>query len=114
MPPPAAISLIPCAFEPHLELFRAIASVDEMGVAIDQRRRHPAAFAVNDLFRAWGFDLFPGELNAAVRRDQRAAQYHADPLRPRREGGETRVTPKRGCESFGHLLRGALFSWPHF
>ena len=33
--------------EPHLELAGAVAAVHEMRMAIDQSRRHHAAFAVN-------------------------------------------------------------------
>lgn len=44
MPPPErAISSYDAA-EPLLELGHSIASVDEMGVAVDQSRRHPESF----------------------------------------------------------------------
>ena len=41
--------LVGRAGQPHLELVGAVAGMDEMGVAIDQARRDPAAFAVDDL-----------------------------------------------------------------
>ncbi len=39
------------AGKPHLELVRPVARMDQMGVAIDQTRRDPPAFAVDHLAR---------------------------------------------------------------
>lgn len=37
------------AIQPHLELAGAVAAMDDVGVAIDETRRHPAAFEIGDL-----------------------------------------------------------------
>ncbi len=46
--------LIGRAVEPHLELPGAVAGMDQMGVAVDQARRDPAARAVDRLRRVEG------------------------------------------------------------
>jgi hypothetical protein len=50
MPPPArAISFIARALQAHLEFMGAVAAINQMGVAIDQAGRDPAAAAIDDL-----------------------------------------------------------------
>ena len=51
--------LIGRAFEPLLELARAVAAEDEMGVAVDQARRHPGAAERLDLPRLVAGELDP-------------------------------------------------------
>ena len=38
---------VACARKPHLEFVRPVAAVDEMGVAVDEGGRDPAAFAID-------------------------------------------------------------------
>ena len=42
---------VACALEAQLEFMRAVAAIDEMGVAIDEARRNPAARAVDPFGR---------------------------------------------------------------
>ena len=65
-----------CAREPHLELARPVAGVDEMGMAVDQPRRDPAAPTIDDAGAGapGGGHVFlrAGEDDAAVPRGQGA------------------------------------------
>ena len=72
--------LVARAREAQLELARAVAAVDEMGVAIDESRRDPAAFAIDARrSRAAGSSASgPAKTMRPARRDQRAAFDHAE------------------------------------
>ncbi len=83
MPPPALRDLfIGGAGQPHLELIGAVAGMDEMGVAVDQAGRDPAAFAIDDLGacrRGSGEFVFrTGIGDPAVARGERAALDDAE------------------------------------
>src|SRR6185437_5546632 len=85
--------LIRSAGKPQLEFAGAIAAVDEMGMAINQSRRNPAALAINALVAARRLSLKPREPDAAALRRQRAtlndAKTHAG------AGREPGVAPQR-------------------
>ncbi len=91
--------LIAGAGEPHFELAGAIAGVDEMGVAVDQRGSDPAAVAFDDVRpRAPGdgqIGLWADEGDAAVARCDRAALDDAEARPLGGERRQTRVQPNR-------------------
>ena len=57
MPPPPGDLLVAGAFQPHLELGGAVAGIDQMGVAVDQPRRDPAALAVDASAASWPLSI---------------------------------------------------------
>ncbi len=61
--------LVAGAGEPQLELVRAVAAVDEVGVAVDQARRDPAAFEIDAFCRVQGrlLGARPDPGDAAIR-----------------------------------------------
>jgi hypothetical protein len=68
------------AFEAHLELGGAVAAVDQVGVAIDQARRDPAARAIDDLprIKRRGIGRRPGIDDPAILGRDHAVVHGAD------------------------------------
>ena len=91
--------LVARAGEPHFEFARAVAGVDEMGVAVDQSRRDPAAVAVDDarpVAPSGGqIGLRADEGDAAAARRDRAALDDAEARPLGGERRQTRVEPNR-------------------
>ena len=87
------------AGEPELEFVRPVAPVNEVGVAIDQGRRDPAALAIHDAGalapRRWKLVLGANENNSPLVRGYGAELNDSkSPLR-RRERRQTGVEPNR-------------------
>ena len=75
------------AGEPELEFVRPIAAIDEVGVAIDQGGRDPAAFAIDDALSAVApcgrkLVLRAGEDNSSFARGDRAGFDDPQPRPP--------------------------------
>ena len=99
MPPPAPRDLlVGRAGETRLEFRRAVAGVDEMGMAVDQAGRDPAALAVDrpGVVRRRGRVRFGTcENDAAAAGDDRAALDDAEAGRAPHDGREPGVPPDR-------------------
>ena len=90
--------LVGGAGEPQLEFVRPVAGIDEMGVAIDQAGRDPAAVhgdAIGRIPTGRQFRHRTCKCDTAGRRRDCAALDDAQTTAVRREGGETRVEPDR-------------------
>ncbi len=91
--------LIGGARESQLEFVRPIAPVDEVGVAIDEGGRDPAAFAIDDPRRgARGgrkLILRANEDDSSVARGDRAGFDDPQPRAPFDQGRKTGVEPNR-------------------
>ena len=109
--------LIGGAGKPHLELVGAVAGMDQMGVAVDQARRDPAAFAIDDLGtrgRHPRAGRFPGRHRRSCRRSTAIAPRSTMPS-PGSPGASVasralRQTRARGSDAFA--LSGHDFSIP--
>src|ERR1700733_7566260 len=90
---------IRCAGEPQLEFVRSIASVNEVGMAIDQSGCNPATLAVDDAGavapcrRNLGLRAY--ESDASFARGDCARLADSKPLQRRRERRQTGVEPNR-------------------
>ena len=90
--------LVGGAGKAQLEFVRPVAGIDEVGVAIDQAGRDPAAVqgdAIGRIPTGRQFRHRTGECNAAVRSRDCAALDDAQTTAVRREGGKTRIEPDR-------------------
>jgi hypothetical protein len=87
--------LIGCARQPQFEFMRAVAAVNQVGVAIDQPRRDPAALAGHRLRRVERGRVGPrpGMDDRAVRRGDAPTLDHAQP--GARQGRQPCVGPER-------------------
>ncbi len=77
---------------------RAIAAVDEVGVAVDERGRDPAAFAIDEPLsgmRRRKLVLWASENDTSVARDDRAGFDDSESRAPFDEGRKTSVEPDR-------------------
>ena len=90
---------ISCAGESQLEFVRPIAAVYQMGVAIDQRGRDPAPFAIDEPLsgarRGWKLILRPGEDYPSFARGDRAGFDDSYARAPFDEGCKAGVEPNR-------------------
>ncbi len=92
--------LIGRAFEAHLELAGAVSPIDEMGMAIDEAGRDPAALTIHNASGARAnrerqLRLGARKNDSALPRRERALFDHAEARRVRRKGRETGVQPDR-------------------
>ena len=104
--------LIGGAGQAQLEFVRPIPGIDQMGVAIDQARRDPAAVerdAVARIPSGRQFRHRPRECNAASRGRDRAALDEAQPGPVGRERGQTCVKPD-GVEAHSLLAQPVLYT----
>ena len=78
---------------------RTIAPVNEVGVAIDQRGRDPAPFAIDDPLsgarRGWKLVLRPTKSDPSFARGDRAGFDDSEPRTSFDEGRKTGVEPNR-------------------
>ena len=90
--------LVGRAGQPHLEFVGAVAGIDEMGVAVDQAGRDPAAFAIDGLGalreRCRQLGLRAGIDDPPVARGDRAVLDDAEARRALGQGRQARIAPE--------------------
>ena len=102
--------LVGRAGKPHLELVGAVAGMDQMGVAVDQAGRDPAALAVDDLGAAAGrrqvrFRTGIDDPAVRARRSRRARRCRCRALsEPASQAGHCARRASLGCDALpgGH------------
>lgn len=110
--------LIGGARQPHLELRSAVADMDQMGMAVDQSRRDPAAFAIDRLgpARRRGQPGFrSGVQDASAARHDRALLDDAETGLRAGHGRQTRIAPdahvrSAACQRLRHSLASRLIA----